>query len=496
MNRLQISCVSLILFAVFGLPAFLETALANCNSAPIQHGFTSSFEQSGPNAVAFAWFHGRAVQRVIGPENVTNQGNTAAGHDSGGNQNAVDGMYIDGPNGGAAGGSYLGNTDFANGGYDGCITNIPEVAPPSGCFGGTDFGVLDYVIAGVDPSVPNVARVAAVSVDYNEILALWVLDNAGAPPVDGDPCGGDPLSTIAQPVVCTPIPAPAITGANTDATGADIALAFGDVSGIPLLDDCAIAETRATNCPRSLYAGRVLMYKRGSCTPGTAATFDRRVFIYPPAPASGTLAVTPNWQMFSPEDQNYNSVLDLGEDGSNGGVVNGFLDPVVIEGTAPATTVVRMSRVTTTPFCLFLGMTIGLDANRFSIDPPYNTLFGEMVLAPVVSVNPAPILISDPVAVADVVTSLTAGRSRGDATVEWTTGAELSTAGFDLFGFKKNGGEVKLNSALIPAKEGSSGRGATYSVTFGSSELKGSGAVVVELVRTNGSKERFGPASF
>jgi hypothetical protein len=496
MNPTQIRRAFVLSLAVFfGALVPMETALANCAaSAPIVHGFTSSFEQCGPNAVAFAWFHGRAVQRVIGSESSTNQGNTPAGHDSGPDQTAAQGMFVDGPNGGAAGGSYLGNTDFSNLGYDGCISNILE--GPLGCRGGPDFGVLDYVIAGIDPSAPNVARMAALSVDYNEFLALWVLDNAGAPAVDGNPCGdGDPLSTISGPVNCAPIPAPGVTGISEDVTGANVTVSFGDVSGIPILDDCAIAETRATNCPRNLYTGRALMFKHGSCTAGTVNTFDRRVYVYPPTPPSGTLAVSANWLTFSSEDQNLNGILDLGEDGSNGGVVNGFLDPVVVGGTAPATTVVRVSRVAGSTDCIYLGMTIGLDANRFSINPPTNSLFGEMVLAPVVSVNPFPVHFSS-IAEADTVTSLTASRSRGEVSIEWTTGAEISTAGFNLFGSKKNGGEVLLNAALIPAKEGTSGRGASYTLMVYASQLRGAGGVIVELVRTDGSKQRSSPVPF
>src|ERR1044071_5918842 len=103
-----------------------------------------------------------------------------------------------------------------------------------------------------DPSAPNVARMAALSVDYNELLALWMLDNAGAPAVDGNASGdGDPLSTISGPGNCTPLPAPGVTGISEDVRGANVIVSFGDVSGIRILDDCAIAETRATNCPRN-----------------------------------------------------------------------------------------------------------------------------------------------------------------------------------------------------------------------------------------------------
>jgi hypothetical protein len=142
------------------------------------HGLTSSFEQCGPNAVAFSWFHGRAVQRIIGADDAA-LGNQASGHDSGPNQTLAEAMFIDGPNGGAANGSYLGSPNFYNPSWDGCIANIPE--SPAGCTGGPDLGVLNFVIAGVDPAAPNVARMAVLSVDWNELFTGYVLDNAGAP---------------------------------------------------------------------------------------------------------------------------------------------------------------------------------------------------------------------------------------------------------------------------------------------------------------------------
>src|SRR5262249_30852275 len=100
-------------------------ALANCD-ATIVHGFTNSFEQCGPNAAALAWFHGRAVQRII-----QNSNNGAAagvwGHDSGHLQTLAESMMIEGPNG-AANGSYDGDTDFNNFGFDGCIKSTTDGA--------------------------------------------------------------------------------------------------------------------------------------------------------------------------------------------------------------------------------------------------------------------------------------------------------------------------------------------------------------------------------
>ncbi|MCI0658067.1 MAG: hypothetical protein L0170_13530 [Acidobacteria bacterium] len=472
------------------------TASASCGQIVTPfHGLGgSSFEQCGPNAVGFGWFHGRAVQRIIGAFDLANAGNQASGHDSGFLQTLADPLFQEGPNGGAANGSYLADADFYNIGWDGCITNIPENS--SGCNGPSNLGVLNFVITGVEPEAPNVARMAVLSVDFNQFFQTHILDNAGAPVVDGDPCGGDALSFLPNPVICTPIPSPVITGASTVTGGADIQLQIGSVAGIPIMDDCLIAEDKAINCPRNLYVGRVLMYKHGACTPGTASGFDRRVWVYPSPPASGTLPVAPNWRVYSEEDGDLNGVLDPGEDGSHGGMVNGALDPFIIPGTDLSNISVFVPAVTGASDCIFFALAIGLDNNHLPVDPPGNTILGEMVISPEVSVDPSPILASSATPVADVVTTIHASKRQGKSTVDWETGIELSTVGFNVIGTKNNGDEVKLNSSLIAAKEGTTGRGARYSATFDAGQLKGSSAVFVEIVKTDGSKERFGPASF
>jgi len=494
MSEYWAKCVRIVFVAVLGLVAAFGTARANCASAPIVHGVVSSFEQCGANAAAFVWFHGRAVQRVIAAQTFISTGNTQAGHDSGRRQTLSDSVLTEGPNG-AANGSYFGNTDFGNSGFDGCILNIPE--NPLGCTaGGTDFGVLDYVISGIDPLAPNVARVAVLSVDFNESFQLHILDNAGAPAVDGDACGGDAFSFLQVPVNCAPIPAPTLISSTGDDLGVNVTLGFGDASGISILDDCAVAETRSINCPRNLYAGRVLVYKRGTCDPGEVSTFDRRVYLYPPSPPTGFTTVDANWRMFSPEDQNYNDVLDPGEDGSNGGMVNGQLDRILASGTSPTTVSFRASRVLDGLNCLYFGMAIGLDANHLSIDPPASTLFGELVLSPTVSINPEPIGIVGGVSPSDIITQLTALKVSGGVKVGWVTSNERMTLGFDVFCLKKGGRELHLSPTLIPAQEGTTGNGASYSVNFDSGQLKGCSLIAVELVKSDGSRTRYGPVGF
>ena len=496
MHSKRIRSLSLFLAGALCLLAPGGSAYANCEAA-ILHGITNSFEQCGPNAVAFAWFHGRAVQRTV-----ASFANGAAagpgGHDSGILQTLTDNMMTEGP-GGAANGSYEGNTDFYNIGYDGCLTYPTE--GPCKCVncvpGAINYGVFDYAIGGVDPAAPNVGRVAMVSVDFNQGYASWLLDNAGAPAVDGNACNldGDANSGNPNPINCTAIPMPIITQFGPAVGGQNITLSIGSTAAIPILDDCLIAEDKATNCPRNLAPGRVVMYKHAACM-ASAAAGERRVWTYPPQPAAGTLNVAPNWIMYSVEDENLNGFLDAGEDGGNGGTVNNALDPYFIAGTDATSTMIRVPYVPGAIDCIFLALGIGVDNNHFSVNPPTNTIFGEMVILPVVSVNPTPIRAGNGTPVADLVTTITASKSQGKAAVSWETGIEMATVGFNVIGTKKHGGETKLNASLIAAKEGTTGRGAAYSIVFDAGQLKGSSLIFVEIVKTDGSKERFGPASF
>ena len=465
---------------------------ANCPSAPILHGLTSSFEQCGPDAQAFFWGHGRAVQRIIASE-ATGANATAAGHDSGRLSTVADAILIDGP-GGAASGSYLGNTDGADTGSDGCFLNASLVDTGNiGCGGAIDFGVVDYVIGGM---VGSEARMAAVSVDFNQFFQQHVLDHAGAPAVDGDNCNADAFSGFPGPVNCTTIPVPQILSSSHITSGVNVMLRFGSTAAIPILDDCNIAESRAVNCPRNLVAGRVLVFRHGSCSSGAAPT-ERRTFSMPALlPASGTMNVFPNWTTFSREDLNLNGILDAGEDGANGGAVDGRLDPTIVAGTAQQDLPIFVPAVAGATDCIYLGMAVGLDNNRKFVNPPTNTIVGEMVLSPVVSMNPTPVQAGAATPVSDQVIDLRAGRTGGKASVDWSTGAELTTSGFNVIGTKKGGGgEVKLNDSLIAAKEGTTGRGATYTLVLDMRQLKGSTSVYVEIVKNDGSRERFGPAS-
>ena len=121
----------------FGILALLGSspAVGSCNTGDIFHGLTTtSFEQCGPDAHAFFWVQGRALQGTLGASN-----SLTAGHDSGRNQTEVEGMYFDGPNGGKSNGSYYASTSWGNPGVDGCILIFREA--DLGCAGGPDFGL-------------------------------------------------------------------------------------------------------------------------------------------------------------------------------------------------------------------------------------------------------------------------------------------------------------------------------------------------------------------
>ncbi len=482
---------------IVSLAAWPAPALANCTSAPVFHGFTSSFESCGPNAAAFVWAHGRGVQRIVASDANRSQA-SIAGHDSGINQLLSQGMMIDGPNG-ATNGSYFGDTDWANGGYDGCVLNASLVdSSQIGCSGFPDFGVSDYAIAGVDPSQPNVARVAVLSVDFSPFFGGFVLDHAGAPAVDGDPCGGDAFSGFPGPVNCAPIPVPQILTSNPTAGGTLVGLGIGDVSGVAILDDCAIAESKTINCPRNLYAGRMLMFKRGACDGSASDAFDRRVFIYPltPPPPPTFQAIAPNWNVFSREDGNLNGLLDAGEDGSNGGVVDGALDPFIVPGQAATTVMATVPAIAGAADCLYFGLTLALDANHLFVDSLTDAIRGETVLAPMVSVNATPVSLTPDTAPRDQVISITTSRSGSQILVEWETDREFATLGFNVVAAKKNGGGgTVLNRALIPAQAGTTGGGGSYSFGFDRSRLKGSALLFIELIKLDGTKARFGPAT-
>lgn len=502
----------LVLSAALLLVAPAGSAYANCpNGLTIAHSDADRFQGCGPQPSAFAWAHGRAAQGIINAENIGG-GNTFGGHDSGVRQTVGDLLFIQANDdlGNPIPGDWTGNTDFNATGFDGCALGTapdqfldnPTCSCPTPCVpGASDFSVLDYVISGVDPAFPNIAKAAAVSVDFNQGLQGWFLDNAGAPNIDSDACGGNAFSSHGAPLPCTAIPAPGLSNGTSVPGGANITFSVGSTAGVPILDDCAIAQSAAQNCtgpagnPRNFYQGRVLMFRHGACSNTATVGVDRRAWVYGPAPATGTLTVAANWAIFSLEDADLDGILDAGEDGV-GGTANGKLDPFIIAGTNAAQATAKVPAVVGANDCVFFATALGFDDNAKSINPPTNTIFGTLVVTPNVSVNPNPVRAGSATPVTDLVTTIRVSKSQGKGTVDWETGVEMTTAGFNVIGTKKGGQETKLNGTLIAAKEGTTGKGASYSVTFDGGQLKGSTTVYVEIVKTDGSKERFGPASF
>lgn len=491
--------VVLLVAGVMLLTIPADSVYANCTTfgSAYSQGLTNYFTGCGPgaSASAFVWYHGRGAQGIIGPETTANQVASTSGHDSANRHSMADLLIGDGELAGFPAGSFLAGGDPGSQGWDGCILNTPE--NPTGCGGSPDYGVMDYVIGGVNPAQPNIGLVAATSVDFNPLLLGWFADQAGAPAGTGV-CLDDALVGNPDPITCGALPVPNITGAVSVPGGSNLTVGVG-ASNIPVLDDCNVAETRATNCPRNFFAGRALVFKRGACAAGTAATFDRRAWVYPTSPAAANLTVPGNWIALSNEDADLDGVLDAGEDGTNGGAVNGRLDAVIFAGPnqGAASTGVRIPTIPGASDCIYLGTALALDANRLAINPPTNTIFGEMVLSTVVSVNPNPISANTATPVADLVTTIAATKAGGKGKVEWTTGVEMTISGFNVIGTKKGGGnEVKINGTLVDAKEGTTGKGASYTFEFDASQLKGSSAVYIEVLKNNGSKARFGPASF
>jgi hypothetical protein len=461
--------------------------LANCaNGGALFQGFSATggfFTGCGTgNAYAYFWEHHFGVQRVVFAVGQLTTGTSTPGNDSGAVATVADGALQPGGNGP---GDYTADYDWGNFGPDGCLTNNLE-ADASCQFPGSvvSLPVNDIVIAGFDTGNPLHAKAAALSVDANETDQFWIYDQAGATSVDGNPCGADASQFDDVPPACGAIPVPAIQSLGScDSTGCNLNLSV-PAHALTIRDDCAVANSKAIDCPRNMYVGRQIFIKRAPCNATTAAnigTFDTRTYVFDSAAQTVARGFVP----YAPQDTNLNGVVD--------GAEVGPLTPVILAGNSVASTSVHIPKIAGATDCAYLGVAVVLDS------APNTTACGgpcESVVTPLVSVNGTPISLDTATPAADKVLNLSASKANGKANVSWDTSAELSTAGFNLIGTKKNGGSVQLNSSLIQAKQGTTGGSASYSIDLSSGDLKGSTAVYVELVKTNGAKERFGPASF
>lgn len=479
-----------LLSAAAGLPGS-GPARASCpNPVPFFQGYTRNGYFAGcgdAQAYFFYWEHHRAVQRVWG-DNVETTG--PAGNDSGALGSIKDSVMVPydmtGREGKPTPGAYRLNVnqwDWSNVGSDGCIVNRPEA--DRSCLNGENLSLpaLDFVIAGSDAANRLQAKAAVLSVDGNERNQFWILDQAGAPSVDGKACGADASSYAPAPVTCGPIPAPKIASpAGCDPGGCNVNVRV-DSADVPFLDDCAVANSRSINCPRNLLAGRGVFVKRAPCnatSPEKVGSFDTRSFIMDSTRGS----ITRNFVPYAPQDANLNGIRDGSEPPHAG---------LVVRGNTSQTVPVRVPKIAGATDCAYLAVGLVLDPT-----PDASACGGpcEQVVTPLLSVHPTPFSLSTGLPAADRIVNLAADRSAGKSDVSWDTTAEISVAGFDLFGIRKGGGSVRLNSSPIQAREGTTGEGAHYSVPLGAGSLKGLTAVYVEMVRTGGARERFGPAAF
>jgi hypothetical protein len=163
------------------------------------------------------------------------------------------------------------------------------------------------------------------------------------------------------------------------------------LSQVPILDDCEVAHSKAINCRgpvedrRYLFGGSGIFFKKAPCdTPPS----DTRTYIMEPDP--DTPSVTPNFIAYSFEDANLDGILDPGEDGLDGGNVNGRLDPSILHDSDleadGLSETLRIFLPATSPEaeCIYLGVGLYLDARP---------ILGEPVVTPLVSINPDPIVL-------------------------------------------------------------------------------------------------------
>ncbi len=473
--------------------------LANCGGGiGIFFGFSStggwwaSCGDDVNNVRAFFWEQHFASQGTGGANSTSL---TSAGIDSGALSGVADFLIAPYDTTGAGGaptpGAYqtgLG-ADWGAFGPDGCPL-LKQEPDPGACPVGTttsSMPVTNWVITGRDLAAPLTAKASVISVDMDELYQIYILDQATAPAVDGNPCGGDASSFRVTPSTCGTIPIPAILSSGAeDSTGVNLTISVPPHS-VPIEDDCNVAFSKAIDCPRNLYVGRQIFIRRAPCgatSPANAGSFDTRTYAMDSQTTfPGT--ITPVFVPYAPQDLNLNGIQDAGESP---------FTPVILAGNSTAVTTIHIPRIAGATDCAYLGVALVLDS------APDPTACGgapcQSVVTPLVSVDRVPVSLDTATPVGDKVINLAASRAGGKASVSWDTTAEFQTAGFNLIGAKRNGGEVRLNATPIPAKEGTTGQGASYSVALSGGDLKGSAAVYVEVVKTNGTTERFGPASF
>ena len=457
---------------------------ANCTvPTPIFLAFATYYDQAGDNPYIFYWGHRAAKQGVLG-HNATTAG--LWGNDSGHVSNGVASSFLT-PGGVGEPGQYIVLWDWNNYGSDGCLM-LNQEADISCATGIATLPVHDQVLAVSDPLTLQ-ARAHVISVDGSEPNQFWVLDQAGAASIDGYACGEDMNAYNYEPFVPGPIPVPqVVSNLGCTEAGCTLNVTVGP-HAVPILTDCEVAASKLINCvgpaddPRNMYGGRQLFVKRAACDATSAAniaSFDARTFVFDEIAETVALGFVP----YAPQDLNLNGLVDAGEAAHV---------PVILAGNDAVTVPVLIPKIAGATDCAYLGVGLRLDNSPF---PDKCGGACQSVLTPVVSVNPIPVALDSATPSADRVVNLTASRTAAEANVAWDTTAELSTAGFNLIGVKKNGDRVAISASMIVALEGTTGLGAQYSIDLSPKDLKGSTAVYVELVKTSGATELFGPVSF
>jgi hypothetical protein len=494
---IQMKLVRLRVLAVAGLAVTLSLlpsapSFANCGApasiASAQLTGSSNMANCGNNAIGQFWAHKNGIW------NKTSGATTnVSGLDSGAGANAAV------PDGVTAG-SYLFAADWNNPGVDGCGFLVDEGG--GSCGDSPDPPAVDVVIAGQKATNPTIAVALFGSVDLNALAQSWILDNMGAAAV-GSPCGDDLVQ--AGPVFnCADVPPPVLGAWSPGAAGHILNQVSFPAQSLVYPDDCAIAESKAVDCPRNLNAGRALMVRRGPCSGG--APVNNVAVSYTEA---GTVSTrTELWHPYNAGDANYDGLVDA----------TLAANPIATIGSALTSQQVDITLLTSAQVtvgvndCLFIATAAAGDAspnagftswltpyvsmdqhsairlcqffcsNGTCLDSAGASCPGGGTSVANTGTNATP--------VSDRIVNLVASKTGANKfSVSWSTTSENTIASFNLVG-NKTSGTIDIGSSISP-KGG--GLGASYSISLSSSDLKGAKRVSVIVTYSDGSKASFGP---
>jgi hypothetical protein len=438
----------------------------------------------GDAAIGQFWLHKNAIWNKVG-----GGGTNANGIDGGASFNAAT------PDGVTAG-SYLFGADWGSPGVDGCAFLTSEA--DGTCGSSPDPLPVDVVIAGRSPSNPTQSIAFFGSVDFNPAGQSWILDNLGAPVVDGH-CAD---VVQAGPVFnCAPVPSPAISSFAPGAPGHIVYQVNLPAQSVTYADDCNVAESAAVNCPRNLNAGRVLMVRRGPCFGGTPV--NNNAVIYN---EQGSLSTrTELWHAFNAGDANYDGIVDATL------VANPLTTVAAANTTQPVDITLLASATPGVDDCLYLGAAAAGDATPNAGFTPFLAPYVSMERHSAIPIcqfvcpngscataagQPCPqggtsASNTGATPAPDKVLGLVASKTGSNKfSVAWSTSGEESISKLTLVGNRTNG---TVDIRNVQLKGG--GLGANYSVDLTSGDLKGSKKVSVIVTYNDGSKASFGPVA-